>query len=477
MGILAICGGLAWKVNSRIQMNRLDREVRNLGSANLDRTFGPDHWERFDRALRFVAGEDKDRYLVLVFDERGEEVYRSAQWPPDLDASTLPSPGAIDPLATPELDPVNRLHRAPPRPGALSPDNPPLPRLEPAFVTRSAGGMTWRFGIMGNPLATLILGVNLRELETGMSELRNSYLVWLPLAILLVSGGSWVLAGRALRPVRLLSEAVEAIDVRRLHGRLRNGGNDREFQRLIDVFNDMLERLELSFQQASRFSADAAHELRTPITVLLGELEQSLQHADAGSVEQQKQAGLLEEVEHLKAIIERLLLLSQADAGKLPIEAQQVDLSEMVDEVAADAEILANGRISIESKVTSGLALQGDRVLLHQLLQNLASNALRYNYDQGKIRFELFPRDGYIVLEVANTGPGIPLEDREKVFLRFHRADPARFRRDGTGLGLALSREIARAHGGDLKLLTSATELTVFELTLPGPIIGKTGPS
>ena len=467
-GILVICGWLAWKVNYQIQLERLDREIRNLGAANLDRTFGPDHWERFDKALLFIAGGDPHRYLVLVRDEQGREVYRSTAWPTSLGVQSLPSPGAIDPATSAELDPVNRLHRAPPRPGApLSRENPPLPRLRPVFLTRSHTGETWRLGVMGNPMATLVIGVNLRELEDGMSDLRGADLVWAPLALALVAGGSWLLAGRALRPVGLLTDAVEAMDVRALHGRIRRGAYASEFQRLIEVFNAMLERLEISFQQASRFTADAAHELRTPLTVLQGELEQGLQHADPGSEEQERQAVLLEEVEHLNAIVEKLLLLSQADAGRLPIDTQSIDLSEMVAEVASDAEILANGRLRIEASVTPGVMIQGDRVLIHQLLQNLSTNALRYNVESGVVRFTLSEGNGRALVAIANTGPGIPSGERQKVFQRFHRVDPARSRREGIGLGLSLSREIARAHGGDLQLIDDASGLTLFELTLP----------
>lgn len=471
-GLLAGCGWLFWKVNYRIEMNRLDREVRNLGSANLDRIFGRDHWERFENALRFVGGEDTQRYLLLVRDEDGHEVYRSGGWPNDLDILSLPKPGPVDPSVRAELDPVNQLHRAPPRPGEpLSRDNPPLPRLQPVFVTRSGGGKFWRLGVMGNPRAALVIGVNLREVEAGMEELRAAFLLWMPIALVLVAGGGWLLARRALRPVSLLTQAVEGVNARDLSYRLTGGGYDTEFQRLIEVFNAMLERLESSFQQALRFTADAAHELRTPLTVLQGELEQSLQHASSGSPEQQRQVVLLDEVEQLKAIVEKLLLLSQADAGRLPLDLQRLDLSVMVAEVIGDSEILAEKQIRIEHQVAQGVMVAADQILIHQLLQNLATNALRYNCESGIVRFRLELREGRAVLTVANTGPGIPEAEQEKVFQRFHRVDPARSRREGIGLGLALSREIARAHGGDLKLLESAEGWTAFELSLAGATV------
>lgn len=470
-GLLVLCGWVAWKVNYRIQMERLDREVRGLGSANLDRVFGRDHWERFEKALRFIGGDDHDGYLVLVRDEQGREVYRSPHWPVDLDPALFPAPGPVDTSTEPELDPVHRLHRAPPRPGEpLSRENPPLPRLHPVFLTGRGGGQVWRIGVMGNPSATLVIAANLKELESGMSELGKAFWLGLPLALLLVAGGSWITAGQALRPVALLTSAVEAMNARRLDERVAGSGYDREFQRLVEVFNAMLGRLEASFQQAGRFTADAAHELRTPLTVLQGELEQALQQAPPTSgTEIAREVVLLEEVEHLKAIVEKLLMLAQADAGHLPVDRQPVDLSQLLAEVADDAAILAGGNVEIERQIEPGVILPVDEVLAHQLLQNLATNAIRYNRSGGMVRFSLGKQGGAVVLTVANTGPGIPAGEWDRVFERFYRADPARTRTrgEGAGLGLALSREIARAHGGDLRLVPAQGEWTVFELRLP----------
>jgi len=469
--LLILCGALAWRVNYQIQVAQLDREVRNLGNANLDRTFGRDHWERFESALRYIGGGDAQRYLLLVRDDRGREVYRSSDWPADFDAESLPAPGPVDSRTEPELDPVNRLHRAPPRPGEpLSRENPPLPRLVPVFLTREGGGQAWRVGVMGNPRAMVVIAANLNGLHAGMRDLRDALVLGIPILLLAVAGGSWLLAGRALRPLHLLTAAVESVDARGLHERVQGQGFDQEFQRLIEVFNAMLQRLETSFRQASRFTADAAHELRTPLTVLQGELEQALQNsAPSAGAEPVREVILLEEVEHLKAIVEKLLMLSQADAGRLPIEAETVNLSEMVEEVAADAEILCSGKLTIAQRIDPGLTVVADPLLIHQVLQNLATNAIRYNRTGGEVRFAAARQEGAVVVRVANTGPGIPCEAREKVFERFYRVDPARTRSrgEGVGLGLALSREIARAHGGELRLLANEGEWTEFELAIP----------
>ncbi|MFO1484295.1 MAG: ATP-binding protein [Verrucomicrobiaceae bacterium] len=468
-GLVAVCGYGFWRVNEHIQLDRLDRELRNLGAANLDRVFGRDHWERFEKALDFMIGPQGGRFILLVRDENHHVVHRSQGWPASLDPAQLPvlPKEATEPAE--KLDPASQLHRAPPppRPGEpLSPRNPAMPRKKPAFVTVRAEGRTWRVGVMGNPYTTLALGADMVAVETGMAELKRAFLIGLPLVIVCVAIGSWWLAGRAWRPVQQLTKAVENVNAHGLDQRLDSSGHEGEFRRLIEVFNAMLARLEKSFHQSSRFTADAAHELRTPLTILQGELEQALQEAGTGSAEQKRVVPLLDEVQHLKAIVEKLLLLSQADAGRLPLDLQDVNLSEMLHEVIDDAEILANG-LRIEHQIAPNVIVKADPVLLHQLVQNLSANALRYNRPGGHVRFELQCADKVIQLRVANSGPGIPEPDREKIFQRFHRADTARNRSEGVGLGLAIAREIAQAHGGDLELLHSNAEETCFQLTLP----------
>ncbi len=305
---------------------------------------------------------------------------------------------------------------------------------------------------MGNPHATVVMAANLSGLHAGMRDLRDALVLGIPILLVAVAGGSWLLAGRALRPLHLLTAAVESIDARGLHERVREQGFDPELQRLIEVFNATLQRLEGSFRQASRFTADAAHELLTPLTVLQGELEQALQKSlPSAGAEPVREVILLEEVEHLKAIVDKLLMLSQADAGRLPTEAEAVNLSELVEEVAADSEILSGGKVSIEREIVPGINVLADPLLLHQVLQNLATNAIRYNRAGGVARFAVARQEGAVVVRVANTGPGIPIEAREKVFERFYRVDPP-----GRALGERARAWAWRSRGKSL-VLTVAT--------------------
>jgi two-component system, OmpR family, heavy metal sensor histidine kinase CusS len=242
---------------------------------------------------------------------------------------------------------------------------------------------------------------------------------------------------------------------------------DQEFNRLITVFNEMLDRLEKSFQQATRFSADASHELKTPLARLQIKLEQALENAPPASPEQEAFSSLLDEVTRLKAIVQKLLLLSLADAGRLQLKHEPVNLTRMLRDIIEDCQAQAP-ELSVEQSLASEVRVMADPDLLEQALQNLASNAIKYNQAGGRIRFELTREADQVVVRLSNTGPGIPAADHELIFQRFYRADPARSSRvKGAGLGLSLAREIIRAHGGELALESSADGLTCFAVNLP----------
>jgi heavy metal sensor kinase len=464
-GLLVGAGALLWQLTYRMDLARVDRELRNLGHPQLERVNGGDHWVRFESTLGVVGGDGKSATFILWVRHEDRELHRSVHWPAGLDPTLLPE------LTTYEAPFVLEAGKSPPPPPRrtepISPDNPALPRKEPRFLTREAAGKTWRIGVMGNPYMTLVLGADLGQISEGMARLRSAYLAAMPVVLLLVAAGSWWLAARALRPVAVLTQTAEQVTAKGLDQRIPLLAYDREMARLIAVFNQMLDRLERSFHQATRFSADASHELKTPLTILQGELESALQSSPAGSPEQNRYAQLLEEIQRLKAITHKLLLLSLADSGRLTLDLQPLNLTEAIEEVIADAEILADG-LTLEISLQPKVRVRADSDLLQQVLQNLAVNAIKYNRPGGRIRFELTGSSKHATLRVGNTGPGIPAADHEKVFTRFYRADPARNRQtEGTGLGLSLSREIVRAHGGELDLEPEAEGCTWFRLHLP----------
>lgn len=462
--LLIISGALLWRLTREFALDRLDREIRNLGQANLERVVGPSHWARLENALGFVAGEERAPGYVIWVKGAERLSYRSAAWPAGLDPERFPElegyAGAASGAGV-EWTPPRR-----DRP--ISRDNPALPLKTPRFFTVEAEGREWRVGLMGNPYVTLALGADLSELNAGLARLRAACAAILAGALVLVVGGAWLLAGRALRPVNALSDAVEGITARGLDQRIAAPAHEPEFGRLVTVFNAMMDRLEKSFGQATRFSADASHELKTPLSLLQAELEQALEASPAGSPLQAACASMLEDVHHLKAIVQKLLLLAQADAGRLKLHRETVDLTALVGNVVEDLCARADG-LRLELAIEPGVKIAADADLLEQAVQNLASNALKYTPAGGLVRVSLRREGEGALIEVGNSGQGVAPEDRERIFERFFRAVPSRSgRAEGSGLGLALAREIVRAHDGELCLAPEGGPLTVFRLCLPG---------
>lgn len=527
--VLAAFAISAWVLLSRLNLERLDREIRGWGHRDLARPQPPGRWSEIAEAMRFALGEDTSgnrRFIMLVKNRANSVIYVSPDWPEAIPHSAFPPPAGRNSLRFDEDRPPFHFDgdlpppgfdddrrdasgRTPPRPPlvpwAMHPDPPPgdRGRFSPEgdrhgpFPTGPAGGKPdpsdwysqqdairspitgrtfrtwktdnedWRIGTLSTPDVMLAIGVSLDEFTASMRRMRNAFLFILPGMLLVIAIGSWGLAQRALRPVNELSATVERVTAQGLDQRVPYHDADMEFTRLISVFNQMLERLERSFRQAIRFSADAAHELKTPLTVLQGRIEQAMQHAVPGSEHEQILGELSEEVQRLKIIVQRLLLLARADSGQLSLQLQDVDLSDLVQNLAEDVTIMAP-YLTIRTELAPDVTAIADINLIRQAFHNLADNAVKHNCENGWIEFTLQHSDREARLSIANSAEDIPVADRERIFDRFYRADPAHSRQvDGTGLGLSLAREIVRAHKGTLVLDRSADGVTVFSVTLP----------
>lgn len=339
----------------------------------------------------------------------------------------------------------------------------------PKFFSIQTATSIWRFGVLGNNDVTLVMGLNQQEVEQELNRVRNAFVLTLPVALFLVGLGGWLVAGRALRPLKTIADTAEHVTARGLDQRISKSSEGPEVTRLIQVLNRMMDRLETSFRQAIRFSADASHELKTPLAVMQGELENALQSAAPGSAEQQLFSNLLEETQRLKTITRSLLLLAQADAGRLKLARETVDLSAELEAMIEDArELAAGNELQFELDIKPGVCVPADRALLGAAIFNLISNAVKYNRKAGQVSIHLRETGNQINLTVGNTGQNIAPTEQEKIFERFYRANrPANQNTEGIGLGLSLAREIIRAHGGELKLVESREGWTSFELALP----------
>ena len=299
-----------------------------------------------------------------------------------------------------------------------------------------------------------------------------TYALILPLALVsLVVGARW-LYGKALRPVDDIVDAAERITAERLEQRLPVTGTQDEIGHLTAVLNRMIDRLQRSFEQARRFSADASHELKTPLTIIRGELEIALRSGEIPHGVERTMLDLLDETGRLIYIVEGLLLLSQADAGKFSVGDEVIALTELIEELAEDIEILGNRlEIGVELDLARPVRVKGSPQFIRQLVLNLFDNAIKYNRQAGTIRCRLTTAGGMAVFRIANTGAEIPAADRGRIFDRFFRVESSRVRSGigggGQGLGLSIAREIVRAHGGTLTIEPSEPGWVVFQFTIP----------
>ena len=489
-GLLLVAFGVAaGLLVYRAGVDRIDGEIRDQIQRHIVGPEGPRRWERVDTAVRWMIGDEgPGRLMLLVLDARGQVRYVSPNWPADLPYDELPFPSPPPPDAGPGPPPDSYLNEPPPPPprdvapgpgpGRLGPGPRPFrrpggpggppPFAPPRFLTRTTADATWRIGATALPESRIAVGLNIDGFLREMVRIRNAFLAAVAIGLAFIALGSWFVATRALQPVRTLTGTMEGITARGLAQRIPEGDEAEEFRRLVAVFNAMLDRLERSFRQAVRFSADASHELKTPLAVMQGELEQALNSAQDESREQQTAGRLLDEVRHLTSIVEKLLLLSRADSGRLELASGRVDLTALLESLSEDCLLLAPD-LRLDAGTQPDVTVAGDPELLPQAFRNLVDNARRYNRPEGHIGITLARDDDGIVCRIVNTGPGIAEEDRPRVFERFYRGDDARNRAvGGLGLGLSLAREIVVAHGGTLVLEDGSPDRTTFTVRLPG---------
>lgn len=451
-GVVLVGFGLvAWVWLNHERLTALDREIRALAFRHPGWMNNRANYERLGSAIEFIFGEErKGQLALLAMDATGAVRFRSAHWPAEIEPSGLDLRLADDA-------------------GGSSGQASGLYTKAPRFLTVTTPSTSWRLGILGNAQDRLVVGLDCAETRAELGRMRNSFLLALPVALAVIGLGGWWVAGQALRPLRNISSAAERVTARGLDQRIPVSAEDPEIDRLIGVLNRMMDRLQSSFQQATRFSADASHELKTPLAIMQGELEQALQLAADGSRDQRVYASLLDETQRLKTITRSLLLLAQADSGRLPLSPERVSLSTELEVIAADARILAEtAELELSVQILPGVTVAADRVLLRLAISNLLDNAIHYNLPGGRVDVVLESGRKTVSVCVRNTGPGIPAEERCRVFDRFHRGGEARERRrEGLGLGLSLAREIVLAHQGDLALLEGEDGWTVFRLSLP----------
>ena len=282
--------------------------------------------------------------------------------------------------------------------------------------------------------------------------------------------GGWWITRKALAPVTALTKAVERVHDGNLREQLPRTRNGDELDRLTEVFNDMTARLDSSFQRIREFTLHASHELKTPLTVIRGELETALREENFTTEQRERFLSQIDEIERLAKIVDALTLLTKADAGQVTLNFEPVRLDDLVRESVADAKILAQPQnIRVNLGACEELTISGDRHRLRQLLLNLTDNAIKYNCANGTVAISLQRNNGFAELKVENTSAGLAPELQSRVFDRFFRGDSSHSSVvDGCGLGLSIAQWIAVAHHGTVGFASEPNQRTVVTVKLPG---------
>lgn len=334
------------------------------------------------------------------------------------------------------------------------------------FHTRRVDGRAVRIGVFRDNELTLHVGADLKEIEQLGWEIARSQVIVIPVVLLLIAAGSWWLGSIALTPIDEIRRAAARITADRLDERIPSHGPADEIGGLIDVLNATFERLHGSFEQAARFSADASHQLKTPIAILRAGIDEILEEGGLPPEQRDRVTDLLQQTRRLTSVAENLLLLSRADTGRLALGKANFDLRGLLEGSLEDARILGGpGNLEIEGRVPEALSMIGDRDMIMLTLQNLIENAVKYNRPGGKILVSGEETNDGVQISVGNSGPGIPSDRVPHIFERFYRAQGDE-KTPGHGLGLSIARELARAHGGDLILAKSGEDWTEFRLRL-----------
>ena len=329
--------------------------------------------------------------------------------------------------------------------------------------------VTLHYASAGNPAYNVEFGELLNPIDTMLDHLFLQLALGLPLAILIIAIGGWMLVRHALMPVEQITRTAECITQHNLSERLPVSRTGDELERLSISLNRMIGRLDDAFQNSKRFVADASHELRTPLTILRGELEDLSEDARLNSELRDRVASLLEEAIHLGKIVEQLLTLSRLDSGEAQADWSRFDLAELAKTTAEQMSLLAEDKkISILCDAHLPVPIEGDRVRLKQVVVNLLDNAIKYTPEKGMVKLLVKSANGQAVLEVIDNGIGISASTLPHIFERFYRVDESRAAdSESAGLGLSIVKSICTAHGAEVEAQSSPSQGSCFRVKLP----------
>jgi len=321
--------------------------------------------------------------------------------------------------------------------------------------------------INGQP-SVVVVAASLSNVSSIQSRLLATLFLSIPVAILLSVVGGALLARQAIEPLDRMTSTAQQISAERMNERIQLERADVELKRLADSFNEMLGRLDQSFKQIRQFTADASHELRTPITILMGETDLAVNGLLDDEECRTALSSRREELQRMSRIVDDLLTLSQFDHSQQILHRKPLDFSDLVIEVCEQQRNQARSKgVDLELTKTEPAMMEGDDSRLRQMVRNLLDNAIKYTPRGGKVTIELEKSNGNFELQVSDNGIGIPRDDLPHIFDRFYRVDKARTRDEGgTGLGLSIVKKVVEAHGGNVNVSSEVGTGTVMTVVM-----------
>jgi two-component system heavy metal sensor histidine kinase CusS len=402
---------------------------------------------------------------LQIHNAAGELIFQSPDWPDNLPALPEPAVGVIRLESILQSDDGQRGRGPSSGYGRYL-----ASEGEWLFDTFAGEVHRWRLGRLQTSEAEYRILISLAKLDADMQLLLNRLLTIFTLAMLILLMGAWLIAARALRPLRNIAQAAEKIVQGSFSERIIPAEKAPEIDRIIMLLNQMLDHLEGSYRQALRFSADASHELKTPLTLMQNSLHAHLESVPAESAEAVFCVEMLEHLSRLKRVTKGLLLLAKVDARQLPKQIESFDIAELCRDLCEDAKGLipdeeADAEFFVE--LPESLKIDSDPVLIRTIIFNLLVNAVRYGEHPLKIKVHLSGMNGSLCLSIVNKAAPIPEAEQGLLFERFYRGSNHHARAEsddgGSGLGLAIARELARSLGGDVQFCDADNGWVHFE--------------
>jgi signal transduction histidine kinase len=314
----------------------------------------------------------------------------------------------------------------------------------------------------------IVIGYRLSSIKNIQSRLINIFYIIFPISLLLSILSGMFITQRTMNVINRITNTAKSITSTNLSERIKSSKGNDEISKLINTLNKMINRLERSFEQTRQFSHDAAHEIRTPLTIIRGEIEYIIENESGNKETITKLENILEEVHYMSAISERLLMIHNMDTNNIRYHFDDINLSELLNDIYQDAEILsADKDITIYSYIEPDITYRGNKELLTRMFWNIIENSIKYNKNGGTTSIHLQKDNDIISVSIKDSGIGIPNKDINRIFDRFYRVDKSRARKlGGSGLGLSICKWIVDLHNGNITVNSQIDKGSEFIINL-----------